>query len=69
MGGPYTNFIMYQLSKENYEYRKENEVLKDMIQKFLFGEYSKYRLNQEYQQLIDKENRFKEGKKWTRTKE
>jgi hypothetical protein len=63
MGGPYTNFIMYQLSKENYEYRKENEVLKDMIQKFLFGEYSKYRLNQEYQQLIDKENRFKEGKK------
>jgi len=42
------------LSKDNYKYRKENEALKDMINKFISGEYSKEKLIQEYQILKNK---------------
>jgi hypothetical protein len=62
MTGPYTNWIMDLMSKDNYQYRRENEQLKEMIQKFISGEYSKEKLIQEYQLLIDK-NSDSEGKK------
>lgn len=57
MVGPYTNFIMNQLLKHNYKFRKENEQLKEMIQKFISGEYSKEKLNQEYQVLVGKDKK------------
>lgn len=55
--GIYSNWIMDLLSKDNDKYRKENEVLKDMINKFISGEYTKERLIQEYQLLIDKDKK------------
>jgi len=61
MVGPYTNWIMDLLSKDNYKYKKENEQLKDMIQKFISGEYSKEKLIQEYRDMIGKENKIIEG--------
>ena len=55
--GVYSNWIMDLLSKDNDKFRKENEALKNMITKFISGEYSKERLIQEYQLLIDKEKK------------
>jgi hypothetical protein len=48
---------MELLSKDNEKFRKQNEVLKDMITKFIPGEYSKERLIQKYQEFIDKDNK------------
>jgi len=61
--GVYSNWIMDLLSKDNAKLKNENDQLKDMIAKFKAGEYSKEKLIQEYQQLIDEENKLKEGKK------
>ena len=58
MGDYYNNWIMDLLSKDNDKYRKENESLKDMITKFISGEYTKEKLIQEYQSLIHKEKEF-----------
>ena len=55
MVGPYTNWIMDLMSKDNYKYKKENEQLKEIIQKFINGEYSKEKLIKEYQILVGKE--------------
>lgn len=55
MTGPYTNWIMDLMSKDNYNYRIENEQLKEMIQKFISGEYSKEKLIQEYKKLVGKQ--------------
>lgn len=52
--GIYSNWIMELLSKDNEKFRKQNELLKDMISKFISGEYSKEKLIQEYQILINK---------------
>jgi hypothetical protein len=54
MTGPYTNWIMDLMSKDIYKYRRENEQLKEMISKFISGEYSKEKLIQEYQILVNK---------------
>jgi hypothetical protein len=55
--GCYTNWIMDLLSKDNDKYRKENEALKDMINKFISGKYTKEKLIQEYELLINKEKK------------
>lgn len=54
MTGPYTDWIMDLMSKDIYKYRRENEQLKEIIQKFISGEYSKEKLVQEYQGVINK---------------
>lgn len=51
----YDSLIYDLIAKSNAKYKKENELLKDMILKFQSGEYSKEKLFQEFQQLIDKE--------------
>jgi hypothetical protein len=53
MGG-YSNWIMELLSKDNDKYRKENEALKGIINKFVSGEYTKERMLKEFQAVIDK---------------
>jgi uncharacterized membrane protein YheB (UPF0754 family) len=55
--GVYSNFIMDLLSKDNNRFRKENECLKNMINKFISGEYSREKLIQEFQLLIDKDKK------------
>ena len=57
--GDYSIWTMDLLSKDNDKYRKENEALKDMINKFISGEYKKEKIIQGYQSLIDKN---KQGK-------
>jgi hypothetical protein len=57
MAGPYSSFMMDLLSKDNYRYRKENEQLKDMITKFISGEYTKDQLSKEYKLLIDRDKK------------
>jgi len=59
MTGPYTNWIMDLMSKDIYKYRRENEQLKEMIQKFISGEYSKEKMIQEYQILVGKDKKNK----------
>jgi len=55
MGVYYNNWIMDLLSKDNAKLTSENDQLKEMIAKFKAGKYSKEKLIQEYQLLIDKE--------------
>jgi len=50
----YDQFILECISKDNYEFRIENDQLKGMIERFISGKYSKDQLILEYQQLIDK---------------
>ena len=56
----YDSFIYDCISKDNYRFRKENDQLKDMIEKFLAGEHSKEKFILEYRALIDKEKKEKE---------
>ena len=51
--GVYSNFIMDQLSKDNYRLKKENDYLKDITTKFISGEYKKERLINKFQSLIE----------------
>jgi uncharacterized membrane protein YheB (UPF0754 family) len=52
---------MELLSKNNENFRKQNESLKNMINKFISGEYSKEKLNQEYRTLIKNNKKEKKG--------
>jgi len=45
------------LSKDNYKLKKENESLKEMNKKFFSGEYTKEKLIQEFQSLIDNDKK------------
>jgi hypothetical protein len=56
----YDSLIYDLMAKSNAKYKKQYELLKDMIQNFLSGEYSKDRLNQEYRALIEKDKKEKE---------
>jgi len=48
MVDPYDSWIWDILSKDNARLKKQNKALKDMISKFISGEYSKKKLIQEY---------------------
>lgn len=55
--GLYSNWIMELLSKDNDKFRKQNELLKNMIEKFISGEYTREKIILEYQALINKDNK------------
>ena len=47
--GVYSNQLMDLLSKDNAKVRKENELIRGMIDKYLSGKHTKKKLAQEYQ--------------------
>ena len=47
----------YSWNKKPARLKKENECLKEMINKFQSGEYTRKKLLQEYRLLIDKDNK------------
>jgi hypothetical protein len=49
------------MAKSNAKYKKQNELLKEMISKFLSGEITRDQLSLEFQALIDKDKKLKEG--------
>jgi len=51
----YDSLIYDLMAKSNAKYKKQNELLKEMISKFLSGEYTKDKIRQEFQTLINKE--------------
>jgi hypothetical protein len=58
----YDSLIYDLMAKSNAKYKKQNELLKEMISKYLSGEYTKDQLIQEFQVIIDEgKNQKKEG--------
>jgi len=59
----YDSLIYDIMAKSNAKYKKQNELLKEMISKFLSGEYSEDQLRQEFQVLVDQDKKEKGAKK------
>jgi len=50
----YDSLIYDLMAKSNAKYKKQNELLKEMISKFLSGEITRDQLSLEFQALVNK---------------